>query len=198
VTGRIRSFWFPALAVAYVCFAAVQASGGFVPWALLVLLPLGLAELWRRTEVPPHAEDRFEPSARAALRACFWGMAMWIAARSGPAGRPAFDAAANLGAAAVGVGALVALARIRSLGGLLTPRPATRSLDAAAFTALLWGVAVAVPAARALLPTQRIIVDPLAIDYATTSAGLANLLVLVAATWRWASGNVPPARSHLP
>src|SRR6185369_3258260 len=56
--------------------------------------------------------------------------------------------------------------------------------DAVAFTAFLWSVTVAVPATRALSPSQRVILDPLAIDYATTMAGVGTLLVFVAATWR--------------
>jgi hypothetical protein len=49
-----------------------------------------------------------------------------------------------VGAAAVG--ALVALARIGSFGGLLRPHPLARSLDAAAFVGVLWGIAAALPA----------------------------------------------------
>jgi DNA-binding NtrC family response regulator len=184
VSERLRSFWLPALAVAYVCFAAVQASGTWPAYLALVGLPLLIAEAWRKTRDRPHGEDALDVGARKAIRACVWGTAIWVAARTGPAGRPGFDAAANLGAGICSVAALVTLARIPGIGGLLTPRPATRSLDAAAFAALLWGIAVALPATRALMPSQRVLLDPLAIDYATTSAGLGSLLVLIAATWR--------------
>src|SRR5262249_14184885 len=74
-------------------------------------------------------------------------------------------------------------ARLPSEGGMLTPIPSTRSLDAAAFAGLLWGVAVALPGTRALFDRD-VVLDPLTIDYATTTAGIGSLLVLVAATWR--------------
>ena len=181
----VRSLWLPFAAVAYVCFAAAKAGGGYVPWLALVLLPLMLAEVWRRTAAPPQqGEDRIEKTARSALRACFWGAAIWIAARTGPAGHPAFDAAANLGAGAAIVAALVALSRIPGHGGVMAPARSARSLDAAAFAGFLWGIAVALPATRVILPAEQVRLDPLAIDYATTSAGIGSLLVLVAATWR--------------
>jgi transcriptional regulator with AAA-type ATPase domain len=94
------------------------------------------------------------------------------------------DAAANLGVGTAAVGALVALSRLPARGGMLVPPAATRSWDAAAFTAVLWGVAAAVPATRAVLQSDRLRLDPLTIDYATTSAGVGTLMVLVAATWR--------------
>jgi hypothetical protein len=182
--SRARSFWLPIAAVAYVCFAALQAGGGTAAILALIGLPLLLAEVWRRSAVPRHAEDRIEPAARSALRAAFFGTALWVAARTGAAGRPTFDAAANFGAGTAAVAALVAMARIGTLGGVLSPHPATRSLDAAAFVGLLWGIAVAVPATAIMLPPQHVELDPLAIDYATTSAAIGSLLVLVAASWR--------------
>jgi hypothetical protein len=118
------------------------------------------------------------------VRACAWGAALFAAARSGGSGHPALDAAASFGAGVSAVSALVALARIAPLGGLLKPPAAARSLDAAAFAGLAWGIAVALPATRAILPPHAVRLDPLAIDYATTSAGTASLLVLVAASWR--------------
>ena len=182
---RVRSFWLPAGVVAYVGFAAVEARpGSAVPWIAALVLPLLVAEVFRRTAVPKQGQDRVDPVARSAVRAGFWGAAVWLAARAGPAGRPAFDAAANLGAGAASIAGLVALARIASPGGLLAVPPATRSLDAATFSGLLWGIAVAVPGTRALFTPHRVRLDPLAIDYATTTAGIGSLLVLVAATWR--------------
>ncbi len=180
----VRSFWLPFAAVAYVGFAAAQQRGGWLAWAVLAALPLFLIEVWRRTAEPPRGEDRIETAARLALRGCAWGTALFVAARIGPAGRPAFDAAANLGAGAATVSALVALARIAGPGGLLAPPPASRSLDAAAFSGVLWGIAVALPATTALAPGGTVRVDPLAIDYATTTAGAAGLIVLMAAAWR--------------
>ncbi|MEB2312746.1 MAG: hypothetical protein OZ921_01020 [Sorangiineae bacterium] len=180
----VRSFWLPFAAVAYVGVAAASERGGWAPWTALFVASLGLLAVWRRTAEPPRGEDRVETTARLALRAAAWGAAVFLAARAGPAGRPALDAAANLGAGATTVAALVALARIGGPGGLLTPPPASRSLDAAAFSGLLWGIAVALPAASALSPSAGARVDPLAIDYATTTAGAAGLFVMMAAAWR--------------
>ncbi len=163
----------------------MQAAGpSALTWAALVGLPAALAFFWRRTEAPQRGEDRVDPEARAAMRACLWGAAIFLAARTGPAGRPAFDAAANVGTGTAAVAGLIALARITPLGGLLQAHPTTRSLDAAVFTGVLWGIAVALPAFRALWPERSILLDPLAIDYATTTAGIGSLLVLVATAWR--------------
>lgn len=181
--SRSRSFWPSAAAIAYVCVGALELGRSRLPWVALVVLPLLLAEVWRRTEVPD-GTDRVGRRARSAMRACVWGVLLWVAARTGPAGRPALDAAANLGIGTAAVAALVALARIEPIGGMLQPPPASRSLDAAAFTGLLWAIATAVPATYALLPAQTVQLDPLLIDYATTSAGLGSILVLVAATFR--------------
>ncbi|MFO0565376.1 MAG: hypothetical protein U0263_06925 [Polyangiaceae bacterium] len=168
----LKSFVLPAAAVAYVCFGAMSTRGGVWPVVALVGLVLGLALVWRRTEAPRAGEDHTELVARRVVRAVAWGAALWVAARTGSSGRAGLDAVANVGVGTASVAALVALARIASLGGLLTPPPATRSLDAAAFAGFLWAIAVAAPATRAVLPEQMVILDPLAIDYATTSAGL--------------------------
>lgn len=180
----MRSLLLSAAAIVYVAFAALSTRGGALPIAALIALPLALVLVWRRTGVPRAGEDRTEQVARSALRAGAWGAALWAAARSGAAGHPGLDAAANVGVGVCAVAALVALARIAPLGGLLSAAPATRSLDAAAFVGLAWGIAVALPATRAILPPHTVRLDPLAIDYATTSAGAASLLVLVAAAWR--------------
>src|SRR5262249_39846211 len=110
--------------------------------------------------------------------------ALWIAARMGAPGHAASDALSNLGAGIASVAALVSLARLPREGGLLTPSPSTRSLDAAAFAGLFLGLAGAFPGARALLPSSDVVVDPLAIDYATTTAAIATLLVFVSAAFR--------------
>lgn len=174
----------PAAIVAYVCVAALRGRSGVLPTLALVLLPTFVFWVWRRTDAPREAEDHTERAARLSLRAVGWGLAVWLAARSGPAGRASLDAAANLGTGTVVVAALIALARIGSLGGLLSGPASTRSLDAAAFAGFLWGIATALPGARALFSESHVLLDPLAIDYATTTAGAASLLVLVATTWR--------------
>jgi hypothetical protein len=178
-----RNYWLLAAALIYTCIEAARSGGGALPWLALLVLPLALAEGFRRSATLP-GDDRLSAEARAALRATIWGVALLVAARTGSASRAALDAAANLGTGAAAVGALVALARLPAAGGLLEPARSARSLDAALFVGFLWGVATAVPGAYALLPapTQRF--DPLVIDYATTSAGVGTLLVMVVATLR--------------
>jgi DNA-binding NtrC family response regulator len=140
-----------------------------------------VALVWQRTE--RLRETALLGTAIPAVQAAAWGLALHLAARAGPAGRPAFDAAANLGAGCTAVAALVALARVTAPAGLLTGHRAARSLDAAAFAAFLWGIAVALPATRALFPGGTLL-DPLAIDYATSAAAVGSTLVLSAAAGR--------------
>ena len=183
MTGLSRSFWLCAAALAYVCVGAAHLAGSTLPWVALLVLPALLAEAWRRTAASAGKEDD-SPHSRAAVRAVAWGSLLWAAARTGPAGRPALDAAANLGVGTAAVASLVALARIAPRAGLLKPHPASRSLDAATFAGFLWAVATALPLGFALLPAERVRLDPLMIDYATTSAAIASLLVFVAAAFR--------------
>lgn len=180
----MKSFVLPAAAVAYVCFGAMSTRGGATPWVALLVLVATLAVVWRRTETPRSGEDHTELAARRVVRAVAWGAALWIAARTGSAGRAGLDAVANVGVGTATVAALVGLSRIASLGGLMTAPRATRSLDAALFAAFLWAIAVAAPATRAILPEQMVRLDPLAIDYATTSASAGSLLLFVVASVR--------------
>ena len=158
-------------------------AGSPLPWVALLALPALLGEAFRRTAVPA-GKDEVSQASRSALRAVAWGSLLWVAARTGPAGRPALDAAANLGAGTAAVAMLVAIARIAPRAGLLKPPKAALSLDAATFTGFLWAVATALPLGFALLPAERVRLDPLMIDYATTSAAIASLLVFVAASFR--------------
>lgn len=183
MTGRSRSYWLSAAALAYVCVGAAHMAGSPLPWLALLALPALLWEAWRRTAVPAGKDD-VSPASRSALRAVAWGSLMWVAARTGPAGRPALDAAANLGTGTAAVAVLVAIARIAARPGLLKPPRAALSLDAATFAGFLWAVATALPLGFALLPAERVRLDPLMIDYATTSAAIASLLVFVAASFR--------------
>jgi hypothetical protein len=181
---RERSFWLAAAAVAYVCFGALaSAEAPLLPLLALVGLPLWLAVIWRRTERGEVGPRRVEARALSAVRACHFGAALWVAARLGAPGHSSLDAAANLGTAIAAIASLVTLARLPVEGGMLLPAPTTRSLDAAAFAGLLWGIAVALPATRALFASD-VVLDPLTIDYATTTAAIGSLLVLVAAAWR--------------
>ncbi|MEZ4229303.1 MAG: hypothetical protein R3B89_09070 [Polyangiaceae bacterium] len=195
--ARWRPLFLPVGSLLYVGSAAALAKDSWSAWTALILLPLFLILSWRRTAAPVQGEDDIDPSARRALRAVIWGGCMWGMARTGPAGRPELDAAANLGVGVAAVAALVALARISTAGrllapaerivpvkGLLSPPPSTRSLDAAGLVTFLWGIAIALPLSRALTSSGASRLAPLASDYATTTAGIGSLLVLVAAAWR--------------
>lgn len=170
------------LALAYVAFAAAQnGRGGFV---LLVSLAsvLAFVACYRRAQVAA-GSDRVSPTARKAAWLTGFGIALFAEARSGGPGRAGLDAVANLGVGLASVSSLLALGRIKPLGGMLTAPKATESLDGAAFSGLLWSIATVMPAALALMP-GRFLQDPLLVDYATTSAAAGSLLVQCAATLR--------------
>lgn len=170
------------LALAYVAFAAAQSGPGRL--VLLVSVPSGLVFFvsYRRAQVAA-GSDRVSPTARKAAWLTSFGIALFLIARSGGAGRAGLDAAANLGVGVASVASLVALGRIKPLGGMLSAPKATESLDGAAFSGLLWAVATVMPAALSLMP-GRFLQDPLLVDYATTSAAAGSLLVQCAATLR--------------
>ncbi len=194
---RARSFWLSAGAVAYVAFAALGAGdapspfpsppptllGRGLPWLALFGLPAALAAVWSLTEPPARGEDRVDPGARAAARACAAGAAVLLAALTGP-GSPGFVALANLGAAAASMAALVALARLGSLGGMVEPPATARRLEAAAFASLLWTVAIALPAARVLAPRRTGALDPVVLDLGTATAALGSLGLCLASAFR--------------
>jgi hypothetical protein len=178
----------PSASVAYVALASALGTGhgaifatGPARWLALLVLPPLLALLWHRAE--QRRQTALLPTAVSAVQACLWGTAFFLAARTGPLGHAAFDAAANLGVGASTVATLLALGRLAPPAGLLQGHPAARSRDAAAFAALLWGIAVALPATRAILPDATAL-DPLAIDYATTAAATGSTLLLAASAGR--------------
>lgn len=178
-----RSYWVATAALTYVCLAALRSGGGPLPWLALALLPVLLAEVYRRTRNVEGA-GILSSEARSAVRATYWGAALLVAARTGAPAQPVLDAAANFGTGSAAVGSLIALARLPGAGGVLLPPRAAESLDAALFAGFLWGAATAIPTAYALLPAQSMPLDPLVVDYATTSAGIGTLLVMSAATLR--------------
>ena len=181
-----RWYFLATFAVAYVALAALPHAGASrAPLVVLLASPLALAWVWRQTRRPSGLAGRqVDPTALGALRVCVWGLGLWVAARVGPGGRPAFDMAANIGLGSAVVAGTLALARIPHQDGLIRPPRSARSLDAAAFCALLWGVAVALPGARALWPNESSLLDPLATHYATSAASIASVLVSTAAALR--------------
>src|SRR6478752_10329036 len=187
------------LALAYVAFAAAQSGPGGV--VLLVTVPscLGFVISYRRAQVAA-GSDLVSPTARKAAWLTAFGIALFLEARSGGPGRAGLDAASNLGVGIASVSSLVALGRIKPLGGMLLSPKATEALDGAAFSGLLWAIATAMPAALALMP-GRFLQDPLLVDYATTSAAARSLLPTVsyprrcAEPRRWPPGPRPrPSR----
>ncbi len=181
----IRSFWFAAATILYVAAASLQADPrGIFAWLLLILAPAVLWLTWRYTGTLERRRERDPEVSRDCIRAATTGALLFIGARTGPLGHPGFDAAANLGVGITLVAANIALSRIQGRGGLLSAPNATRSFDAAIFAALLWGMATALPAMRSILSRSLLLLDPVAIDYATVTAGMASLLLMLAVTLR--------------
>jgi hypothetical protein len=181
-----RSYFLATGVVLYVALAACRAVGFSWPaYALLAGAPLWLAWIWRFTRRSLGSEvAQVEVSALGALRVSALGAAVWLAARLCAPGRPGLDLAANLGLGAAIVAANVALARIPAREGLIQPPRSARSLDAAAFSALLWGIASALAAGRLIWRGPSALLDPVATDYATNAASIASVLELSAAALR--------------
>lgn len=181
----IRSVWFAIAAVLYVAFAALQADPrSLFAWLIVVVAPVALWFTWRYTAARHRPAEREPGVVIDAIRATTTAAFLFLTSRAGPLGHPGFDAAANLGAGIALVSAIVALGRIPGQGGLLSVPPATRSIDAAIFASLLWGLATALPTIRTLLPNSLLVLDPVTIDYTTISAGMASLLLMLAVTLR--------------
>jgi DNA-binding NtrC family response regulator len=180
-----RAYVLAIFTVAYVALAAIRYAGARVPAAaVLILAPIALGSVWRHTRLAEGVSAGVHPVALGALRFSAWGAALWIAARTGPSGRPGFDMAANIGAGIAVVAAQVALARVPARDGLVRPPRSAHALDAAGFCALLWGCATALPAARTFWRGHGLLLDPLATDYATSAASIASVLVLLGAALR--------------
>ncbi|MDF3068009.1 MAG: Flagellar regulatory protein FleQ [Polyangiaceae bacterium] len=170
------------LALAYVAFAAMRTGQAGVVLLVAGMSGVGFVATYRRAQVAA-GSDRVSPEARRAAWLTAFGIASFLIARTGGPGRPGLDAAANFGAGIAAVSSLVALGRIKPLGGLLIAPKATESLDGAAFTGLLWAIATTIPVAFVLAP-RYFLQDPLLVDYATTSAAAGSLLVQCAASLR--------------
>jgi len=185
VTTLLRSFWFATAAVLYVAFASLQAApSGMWAWLVLIATAPTLWFTWRHSGTLTRHAERDPEIRRDCIRAATTGALLFVAARTGPLGHPGFDAAANLGVGVTLVAANVALSRIQGQAGLLSAPTATRSFDSAIFAALLWGFATALPAIRGIVTRSILLLDPIAIDYATVTAGMASLLLMLAVTIR--------------
>ncbi len=179
-----RSYTFAVAGVIYVAMAVLRLEPrSLSAWFAGIGGPFVLAAVWRSSA--QGGQLRGEPLEELVpWRAVAWGSLVWLASRGAPLGREGFIAAANLGTLSVLVASLVALARIPSVGGLLAPPKASQSLDAAAFAALLGGIAAGLPLAHALLPTTHGLISPVVLDFVTATAALASLLVHAAASAR--------------
>ncbi|TKD09530.1 hypothetical protein [Polyangium fumosum] len=181
-----RSLWIAALAVAYAAVAGLWATGGDGSAWVALLLPLACGVGWRLTAEDRRGDDTLDPGARSAARLTIAGASLFAASRCG-ANTPGFVAGENLGVALSAMGSLWAIARIKPLGGLAEPSPSARRLDAAAFAALFWVVAAALPGAAAMFPERTEGLDPLLIDYATVAASIGSLSVQLFAAARLAA-----------
>lgn len=181
-----RSYFLATGVVLYVALAACQTVGfGWPAYALLAGAPLWLAWIWRYTRRSLGSEvAQVEVSALAALRVAALGAAVWLAARLCAPGRPGLDLAANLGLGAAIIAGNLALARIPAREGLVQPPRSARSLDAVAFSALLWGIASALAAGRLIWQGPSALLEPAATDYAMNAASIASVLELSAAALR--------------
>ncbi len=173
------------MGIAYVAAASLKVQPWSLgAWSVLVLGPILLAFAYRRTNPLRRELSGQDPSTLSAARAAVWGSLLWLAARTGPPGHAAFDTAANLGTGTALVASLVALARIPAAPGLLAPPRTVRSLDAAGFAALLFSVTSTLSGLRALDLSIPLVLDPLLVDYATTTVSIAGLLLSTAASVR--------------
>ncbi|MEY2934488.1 MAG: hypothetical protein RL033_5237, partial [Pseudomonadota bacterium] len=181
-----RSFFLATGVVVYVTLAACQTVGFGIPsYTVLAVAPLWLGWVWRFTRRSLGAEiAQVEVSALAALRTVAFGVALWLAARLCPPGRPALDLAALLGLATACVAANLALARIPAREGLVQPPRTARSLDAVAFCSLLWFISAGLAAVRWLSQSSSVLLAPRAIDYASNASCIASVLGLIAVSYR--------------
>ncbi len=181
-----RAFVLALLPVLYVAFAAARAGGpSRAPLVALVGLPLALLLAFRASDPGRAAEgEGAGAEARASFRWAAAAAAVYVAARSAPSGRPAFDAFAAAAVAAATVAAAYGLARVPEGPGLLRCPPASRRLDGAAAATLIGAMALTVPAAAALSAGRRASVDPLTIDYTLAAEGAGCLIVLTLASLR--------------
>ena len=173
MASRLRPVWLAGAVVAYVAFAALRASGNEgLSWLEAASLGAALVVGFKLTESTrlPEIDPVLLASTRTTITACLAA----AAARTAPHS-PGFSAIVNAGAAVASTSAMIAASRIPSPGGLLQPSFTPRRLDAAAFGALLWTVAIGLPAAQAFWPSRAAALEPVVLDFATVAASLGAL-----------------------
>ncbi len=142
---RSRSLILALLSVGYVLVAAWRAAPGGSAVLGVFLLPPALLIIWARSVPPARGEDWVSPVTRSAMRAAGFGATVMAAARLAPGGVPLLEAMAALGTGIASVAALVALARIAPLGGLLTVPRGARQLRMAMLGGVMAMLAAAAP-----------------------------------------------------
>jgi transcriptional regulator with AAA-type ATPase domain len=180
---RSRSLLLALGSVSYVLVAAMRSSAGR-DWAFLLLLALPplLLVMWARTAPPARGEDWVSPVTRTATRAAAFGGALLAAARMAPAGAPPFEAIAAIATTISATAALVAIANIAPLGGLLVVPLRSRRLLPAGAVAMAGTFAALVPLSHAIL-AKGPLADPNEIDISVASASVLFLAVTIASTW---------------
>jgi hypothetical protein len=185
VPPRYRTFAGATLSVVYVAVAAIRSSDAGA-WGIvsLLVLPVLLAICWWRSAPPASGEDWVGPTTRSAARACGWAGALLFAARGAPPDAPAFEAVANLATIACAISAIVALARIAPLGGLLVVPARVRHLRFAVALGAAGFLTVALPAAAAVVVSPGWRPGRSAVEAAGTLAGLGSLCAVVLSALR--------------
>jgi hypothetical protein len=180
---RSRSLLLALASVSYVLVAAMRSSGGR-DWAFLVFLamPPLLLVVWSRTAAPARGEDWVSPVTRSATRAAAFGGALLAAARMAPPSAAPFEAIAAMGTTIAATAALVAVANIAPLGGLLVVPFRAKRLFAAGAVAIAGTAAALVPLTRALL-AKGPIAQPDEIDTSVAAASGMFLVVTIVTTW---------------
>jgi hypothetical protein len=180
---KSRSLLLALASVSYVLIAAMRSSGGR-EWAFLVFLALPplLLLTWARTAPPARGEDWVSPVTRSAARAAAFGGALLAAARMAPAGAPTFEAIGALATTIAATAALVAVANIAPLGGLLVVPAHAKRMYAASTVAIVGAFASFVPLSKAIFG-KGLFAQPDEIDAAVTAASALFLIVTIVTTW---------------
>ncbi|MBW2525245.1 MAG: hypothetical protein JRI23_13760 [Deltaproteobacteria bacterium] len=181
---RRRSFWIALAVVLYVGVAALRVRPqAWQAWLALALGPVILVLGWQRASSPVRGPDRIDPVARSAARVVVAAAAAVMVATVAPAS-PSFVTMSLLGIGVACMASLVALTRVGSLGGVAARPGRGRQLDAAAFSSVLWTVAVGLAATRAVAPARVSLLDPLAVDYAGVAASLGSIGIMLVSALR--------------
>ncbi len=180
---RSRSLLLALLSVSYVLVAAMRSSAGHDGGILvLIALPPLLLVVWARTVPPARGEDWVSPVTRSAMRAAAFGGALLAATWIAPTGAAPFEAIAAVATTIASTAALVAVAHIAPLGGLLVVAPRAKRLFAAAAVGISGAFATFVPASQAMLLGGPF-TQPDAIDASIAAAAAFFLAVTIVTTW---------------